>query len=45
MKDTLRIASTGKIKVKYTTYKLNEAEQVLTKLKKGQIIGRAVLTP
>ncbi len=45
MKDTLRIAATGKIKVKYTAYKLNEAEQVLTKLKKGQIIGRAVLTP
>jgi propanol-preferring alcohol dehydrogenase len=45
MKETLKIASTGKIKVKYTTYKLNEAEQVLMQLKKGQIIGRAVLTP
>ncbi len=45
MKETLKIASTGKIKVKYVTYKLNEAEQVLTKLKKGEIIGRAVLTP
>jgi propanol-preferring alcohol dehydrogenase len=45
MKETLKIASTGKIKVKYTTYKLNEAEQVLMHLKKGQIIGRAVLTP
>ena len=45
MKETLKIASTGKIKVKYATYKLNEAEQVLTKLKKGEIIGRAVLTP
>jgi len=45
MKETLKIASTKKIKVKYTAYKLSEAEQVLTKLKKGQIIGRAVLTP
>jgi len=45
MNETLKIASTKKIKVKYTTYKLNEAEQVLTKLKKGQIIGRAVQTP
>jgi propanol-preferring alcohol dehydrogenase len=45
MKETLKIASTKKIKVKYTSYKLSEAEQVLTKLKKGQIIGRAVLTP
>jgi propanol-preferring alcohol dehydrogenase len=45
MKETLKIASTKKIKVKYTAYKLSEAEQVLTKLKKGQIVGRAVLTP
>jgi propanol-preferring alcohol dehydrogenase len=45
MKETLEIASTRRLKVKYTTYKLNEAEQTLTKLKKGQIIGRAVLTP
>ena len=45
MKETLKIASTKKIKVKYTTYKLSEAEQVLTKLKRGQIVGRAVLTP
>lgn len=45
MRETLKIASTRKIKVKYTAYKLSEAEQVLIKLKKGQIMGRAVLVP
>jgi len=45
MNETLRLASMGKIKVKWTPYKLSEAERVLLKLKQGQIIGRAVLTP
>ncbi|MBC7092330.1 MAG: alcohol dehydrogenase catalytic domain-containing protein, partial [Nitrososphaeria archaeon] len=45
MRETLKIASTRKIKVKYTTYKLSEAEQVLIRLKQGKIVGRAVLTP
>ncbi|GBC75423.1 Alcohol dehydrogenase [archaeon HR06] len=45
MRETLKIASTRKIKVKYTIYKLSEAEQVLIKLKQGKIVGRAVLTP
>jgi len=33
----------GKVKVEYTTYKLNEANDVLLKLKKGKLVGRAVL--
>jgi len=45
MKETLKIASMGKVKVKWTPYKLNEASDVLLKLKQGQIIGRAVLVP
>ena len=45
MKETLKIASMGKVKVKWTPYKLNEASDVLLKLKQGQIVGRAVLVP
>jgi len=45
MKETLKIASMGKVKVKWTPYKLNEASDVLLKLKQGQVIGRAVLLP
>ncbi len=45
MKETLQIASMGKIKVKWAPYKLKEASDVLLKLKKGQIVGRAVLLP
>jgi len=36
MRETLRIASAGKVRVKYTVYKLSEAENVLIKLKKGK---------
>ena len=45
MKETLKIASMGKVKVKWTPYKLNEASDVLLKLKQGQIVGRAVVVP
>ncbi len=45
MRETLKIASKGKVRVKYTTYKLSEAEKVLMMLKKGEIAGRAVLVP
>ncbi len=45
MKETLNIASMGKIKVKWAPYKLSEASDILLKLKQGQIIGRAVLVP
>jgi alcohol dehydrogenase, propanol-preferring len=45
MNETLKLASSGKIKVDWTTYKLSEAENVLIKLKQGKIVGRAVITP
>ena len=45
MKEALKIASTGKVKVKWTAYKLSEANDVLLKLKQGKIVGRAVLIP
>ena len=43
MKETLKIASMGKVKVEYTRYELKEANDVLLKLKKGKLVGRAVL--
>ncbi len=45
MNETLKLASMGKIKVDYTSYKLSEAEDVLIRLKQGKIVGRAVLVP
>ena len=45
MNETLKIASRGKVKVDWTSYKLSEAEEVLLKLKQGKIVGRAVLVP
>ena len=45
MNETLKIASRGKVKVDWTSYKLSEAEDVLLKLKQGKIVGRAVLVP
>lgn len=45
MIETLKIASKGKVKVDWATYKLSEAEDVLVKLKQGKIVGRAILTP
>ena len=45
MLQTLDIASKGKVKVDWTSYKLSEAESVLIKLKQGKIVGRAILTP
>jgi alcohol dehydrogenase, propanol-preferring len=43
MNETLKLASQGKVRVDYTSYKLRDAESVLTKLKKGEVVGRAVL--
>ena len=45
MLEMLKIAGKGKIKVKWKAYKLNEANEVLLKMKKGEIVGRAVLVP
>lgn len=41
----LELASKGKVKVKWLGFQLDEANEVLLKLKRGEIIGRAVLTP
>lgn len=45
MNETLKLASLGKVKVDYVTYRLSEAYDVLLELKKGKIVGRAVLIP
>ncbi len=45
MNETLRIASMGKVKVDWVSFKLSEAEDALLKLKQGKIVGRAVLVP
>jgi len=45
MNNVLKIASKGRIKVKAKAYNLKDANEVLRKLKNGQIVGRAVLTP
>lgn len=45
MQEVLELASKGKIKLKVTKYRLQEANEVLKKLKDGEIIGRAVLLP
>jgi alcohol dehydrogenase, propanol-preferring len=45
MNETLRLASMGKVSVDWASYKLDEAENVLIKLKQGNIVGRAILVP
>ena len=45
MREALKIASMGNVKVKWTAYKLREANDILLKLKQGQIVGRAILVP
>jgi len=45
MLDALKFASERKVKVKWQAFKLEEANDVLLRLKKGEIVGRAVLVP
>jgi propanol-preferring alcohol dehydrogenase len=45
MKEVLRIAASGKIRIATQTYPLIQAPDVLRKLKSGDVIGRAVLIP
>lgn len=45
MIDVLEIAANGKMKIFTENYKLEEANEVLKKLKYGEIEGRAVLLP
>jgi propanol-preferring alcohol dehydrogenase len=41
----LEMASQGRVKVKATAYPLSEGIEVLKKLNRGEIVGRAVLVP
>ncbi len=43
MRTVLRLAAAGKVRAVAETYPLEEAEKVLTRLKSGEIRGRAVL--
>ncbi|MCW3984220.1 MAG: alcohol dehydrogenase catalytic domain-containing protein [Candidatus Bathyarchaeota archaeon] len=45
MNEVLRLASLGKVRVDWNSYRLSEAEDVLVKLKQGKIVGRAILVP
>ena len=44
MQQVLKLAEKRKIKVKTKTYNMSEVNEVLLKLKKGEVTGRAVLT-
>ncbi len=45
MRTVLRMATKGRIKTRTKAYSLKEANEVLDKLKHGEILGRAVLIP
>jgi propanol-preferring alcohol dehydrogenase len=45
MQNVLRIASQGLVHVKTTDYKLSDANDILLRLKRAEIYGRAVLVP
>jgi propanol-preferring alcohol dehydrogenase len=45
MLETLKIAASGKVRVKSKSFPLSDASAILGKLKKGEITGRAVLVP
>jgi len=45
MKEVLNLAKTGKLKAVCESYQLEQANEVLLKLKKGEVRGRAVLVP
>ena len=45
MQQVLKLAERRKIKVKSKAYNMSEVNEVLLKLKKGEIVGRAVLVP
>ena len=45
MRTVLRMATKGRIKTKTKAYPLKDANEILLRLKHGEILGRAVLTP
>jgi propanol-preferring alcohol dehydrogenase len=45
VQQVLKLAERQKIRVKYQVYNMSEVNEVLLKLKKGEVVGRAVITP
>lgn len=45
MNQVLKLAEKGRIKVKSKSYNMSQVNEVLLRLKKGEIVGRAVVTP
>jgi len=45
MMETLKIAAMGKVRVKSKSFPLSDATEILGRLKRGEITGRAVLVP
>lgn len=45
MNTVLKMATKGRVKVKVTSYDLEKANELLMKLKNGEIVGRTVLIP
>jgi len=45
MMETLKIAAMGKVKVKSMSFRLSNASKILERLKRGEIVGRAILVP
>jgi alcohol dehydrogenase, propanol-preferring len=45
MLETLKIAAGGKVRVKTKSFPLSDASKILQSLKKGEVMGRAVLVP
>lgn len=45
MRDVLRIAGEGRVRVASESYPLEQAEQALSQLKRGEVRGRLVLVP
>jgi alcohol dehydrogenase, propanol-preferring len=45
MIETLKIAARGKVKVRSMSFPLSDASSILEMLKRGEIVGRAILVP
>jgi propanol-preferring alcohol dehydrogenase len=45
MNQVLKLAEEGKVRVKSKSYNMSEVNEVLLRLKRGEIVGRAVLVP
>jgi len=44
MNQVLKLAEKGRIKVKSKSYDMSQVNEVLLSLKKGEVVGRAVIT-